>query len=137
MSRTSARLVAIAATTLALGFAVSAPAQSAPVDPGIPSIVYTQPCGIPWGNVILGTPGNDTLIGTGANDLIIGFGGNDYIEGRGGRDSIYAGAGTDLAIGGAADDCINGGDDFDVTWTFTFMSNGTDTDSSVEARYEY
>ena len=137
MSRTPARLVAIIATTLAVGFAVSAPARSAPIDPDVPSIVYTQPCGIPWTNVILGTPWADTLIGTGANDLIIGFGGDDYIEGRGGRDSIYAGQGDDVVIGGPDDDCIIGGEDHDTTWTFSFLPDGTDTDQSVEARYEY
>ena len=137
MSRTAARLVAIVATTLAVGFTVSGPARSAPVDPGVPSIVYTQPCHLPWTNVILGTTGNDTLIGTAGDDLIIGFGGDDYIEGRGGRDSIYGGAGDDVMIGGAGDDCINGGDDTDTTWTFSSLPDGTDTDQSVEARYEY
>lgn len=138
---TSTRLAAVAAltagTALGLGLVTTAPAVAVPVDPAVPGIVYTVPCGIPWTHVILGGPGPDDVVGTPGNDLIVTFGGADTIDGRGGRDSIYAGAGDDVVVGGPGDDCIIGGDDHDTTWRFSLFDNGTDTDQSVEARYEY
>lgn len=94
------------------------------------------PCPV-WTNVIAGTDGDDYLVGTSGNDVILGRGGDDVIEGGAGHDSIGGGTGNDTIAGGEGDDCIVGGPGDDTTWQWSWIVNGSDSEASVEARYEY
>lgn len=123
--RTRRRLLCLAAA-LALPFAV----------PSSPSAAASQlpAAGV---TVIVGTGGDDVLIGTPGPDLIMGLGGDDYIDGGGGLDIILGGAGDDTIIGGPGNDVIDGGTGDDTTWRWSWVANGADSETAVEARYEY
>lgn len=101
-----------------------------------PSAAATQPPASTV-TVIVGSAGDDVLIGTPGPDLIMGLGGQDYIDGGGGVDVILGGPGDDTIIGGPGNDFVDGGAGDDTTWRLSWLSNGADSETEVEARYEY
>jgi Ca2+-binding RTX toxin-like protein len=96
----SAKLVLLAAFSLAMPFAQSARVSAAwAVTPQCHGSAAT----------IVGTAGADEINGTSGNDVIVARGSADDVEGRGGRDLICGGGGNDELEGDAGNDFLNGG----------------------------